>query len=303
MVGERWSRLGAGSKIGVVGLVSVLALAAVSSAAPNGERPTTTARVTSSSPTSTGAPDQSPVVLSVTDGDTVEVRIGTGVEPLRLIGINAPEGGECFAGEATERLTELVGGQPVRLEMDESDRDQYGRLLRYLHVGDTLVNALMVAEGYALAYRYEPDTARADLLEAAQHHAQAAELGLWSPDACGAAADIDLAIGEIHYDAEGDDAHNLNDEWVELVSEGEAALDLTGWSVKDESASHRYHFPTGFVLDPGAAVRLHSGCGGDGPTALYWCNSGSAVWNNSGDTVFVLDGRGNIALFRSYSRS
>jgi hypothetical protein len=47
-------------------------------------------------------------------------------------------------------------------------------------------------------------------------------------------------------------------------------------------------------------VRLRTGCGVDGTADLYWCESGSAVWNNAGDTVFVLDPNGNIVATRSY---
>ncbi len=48
----------------------------------------------------------------------------------------------------------------MRLERDVSGRDQYGRLLRYVHVGDVFVNAVLVRDGLALANRYEPDVAR-----------------------------------------------------------------------------------------------------------------------------------------------
>ena len=70
--------------------------------------------------------------------------------------------------------------------------------------------------------------------------------------------------------------------------------------MKDESASHRYNFSSGFSLDAGATVRLHTGCGTDTTSYLYWCNTGSAIWNNSGDTVFILDPNGNIVDSKSY---
>ena len=57
----------------------------------------------------------------------------------------------------------------------------------------------------------------------------------------------------------GDDGQNLNREWVVLRNDGGAAVDLTGWGVKDESASNRYRFPDGFVLDGGATVETR-GC-------------------------------------------
>jgi micrococcal nuclease len=260
---------------------------------------TSTAPATSSATTTVMSPDAS--VLSITDGDTLRVLIDGANEPLRLIGINAPEGGECMAPEAALRLGELMKGGPIRLEPDVSDRDQFGRLLRYVYVGDVLVNEALVREGLAIARRYEPDTAMATVLEAAQAAADADGVGMWAPDACGAAASGTIVIGHIRYDAEGNDNDNLNDEWAEFTNPGSSALDLTGWSVKDESASHRYYFPSGFSLEAGSTVRLHTGCGDDTATALYWCNQGSAVWNNGGDTVFVLDPNGNIVVSESYS--
>ncbi|HJR93353.1 MAG TPA: lamin tail domain-containing protein [Acidimicrobiia bacterium] len=266
-------------------------------------RPATTS--TSIPPTTTTAPPaappgQDPVATSVIDGDTIRVTIGGAAEDLRLIGINSPEGGECYSAEATARLIELVDGRGVVLVGDESDRDQYGRLLRYVYVGDLFVNEVMVREGFAIARRYPPDTAKAEVLEAAQELAEAEGAGLWAPDACGAPAAALLEIATIRYDAEGDDNTNLNDEWVEFENRGSRAVDLTGWTVKDESASHRYPFPTGYDLAAGATVRLHTGCGDDAATDLYWCNQGSAVWNNDGDTVFLLDPSGNVFRSRSY---
>ena len=240
-------------------------------------------------------------MVSVTDGDTIRVRVGGIDERLRLIGINAPESGECYSDEATAALVDLVEGRDVRLERDVSDRDQFGRLLRYVVANGVFVNERLVAEGTALARRYPPDTARADTLEAAQQQAEADGRGLWADDACGAAATGNIAIGEIRFDADGNDNFNLNDEWIELANRGTAPVDLSGWGVKDESASHRYEFPAGFTLDPRAVLRLHTGCGSDDGASLYWCNEGSAVWNNSGDTVFVLDPSGNIVVSQRYS--
>jgi hypothetical protein len=81
---------------------------------------------------------------------------------------------------------------------------------------------------------------------------------------------------------------------VEVQSSGAVAVDLTGWGVRDESSSHRFSFPTGFTLDAGARVRIRSGCGTDAADELFWCTSGSAIWNNDGDTAFLVDPSGNI---------
>jgi micrococcal nuclease len=261
---------------------------------------TTTGGSTTTPPPS-GDLSRTASVIGVTDGDTVTVDLAGSTESLRLIGINSPESGECYSEQASARLVELVAGQEVTLIGDRSNRDQFGRLLRYVYLGDQFVNETLVREGYAIARRYEPDTAMATVLETAQAAAREEEAGLWAPEACGATAGTNIRIGQIRYDAVGDDNTNLNDEWVEFVNGGSESVELTGWVVKDESASHRYPVPAGFVLGPGTTVRLHTGCGDDTTSLLYWCNQGSAVWNNSGgDTVFLLDPNGNIAVSERY---
>jgi len=107
---------------------------------------------------------------------------------------------------------------------------------------------------------------------------------------------------DVNADAPGDDGVNLNGEWVRFTNAGAEAVDFDGWEVADESASHRYTF-TDLRLEPGAEVTLFSGCGPDDETARYWCMSGSAVWNNSSDTVFLRDGNGNIVTSLSYGDS
>ena len=148
--------------------------------------------------------------------------------------------------------------------------------------------------------RYPPDTAHSYRFDAAQEEAETASRGMWAPDACGEAAEADLVIVELRYDAEGDDSQNLNDEWIRIRNNGTRAVDLTGWGIKDESASNRFRFPSGFTLLPDAGVTVYSGCGDNTDTALYWCSTGSAIWNNSGDTVLVTDPAGNTHTSHSY---
>jgi micrococcal nuclease len=257
---------------------------------------TTEPTTTSAAPGSRGSTvDGDGAVVEVVDGDTVDVELSGGREKVRLIGINAPERGECLAEEAGRWLRDRVGGREVELVADRTDRDQYGRLLRYVEVDGDDVGAELVRAGLALARRYPPDTARADEYEAAQDDAEEAGAGMWAADACGGGATgAEVVISEIRFDADGDDNENLNDEWVRITNGGDSAVDLTGWALKDTSASHRYAFPNGFLLEPDASVTVRTGCGTDTATDLYWCNEGSAVWNNSGDTALLLDPAGGI---------
>jgi len=102
----------------------------------------------------------------------------------------------------------------------------------------------------------------------------------------------------IQFDPDGPDLDDLNEEWVRIANRGDAAVDLRGWVVRDESASNRFRFPDGLRLQAGRAITLRTGCGTDDEDNLHWCRSGAAVWNNDGDTAFLLDPDGNIVASR-----
>lgn len=121
-----------------------------------------------------------------------------------------------------------------------------------------------------------------------------------TPTTTSASARAEVKIVALNFDAPGNDNENKNGEWVRLRNEGTSAVDLTGWRLQDEGPNHTYPFPTGYTLAAGAEVTVHTGCGTDGETELYWCVGGSAVWNNTGDTAFVYDAAG--ALVDSASR-
>lgn len=133
----------------------------------------------SSSPTPTAAGD-TVRVIRVVDGDTVEIEGG---QRVRYIGIDTPESTtqqECFGKEASAKNRELVEGKLVRLEKDVSETDRFGRLLRYVYVGDVMVNAELVRQGYAQAATFPPDVKHQELFLQLQREAREAGRGLWS---------------------------------------------------------------------------------------------------------------------------
>ncbi len=121
-------------------------------------------------------------VAKVLDGDTIELTDGRRV---RYIGIDAPEAAhegkatECFSSEAKEENRRFVENKTVRLERDVSDTDTYGRILRYVYVGDTMVNEFLVIGGFARAWSVPPDEKEADAFLAAQFEARQMSRGLW----------------------------------------------------------------------------------------------------------------------------
>jgi micrococcal nuclease len=97
------------------------------------------------------------LVTRIIDGDTVVIEGGNHV---RLLGIDADERGYPCYGPAKDRLEELVLNREVYLEPDLEDKDQYGRLLRYIILEgenneDININLKLVEEGLAIARFYD----------------------------------------------------------------------------------------------------------------------------------------------------
>jgi micrococcal nuclease len=135
------------------------------------------------------APLQQAEVVEVIDGDTVKVRLGGQIVVVRLVGIDATELNkrECFSLEARDWLMQLILGQTVELEADPSqdDRDRFGRLLRYLWLGEDNVNWQLLAEGMVREYTFiRPYRYRAEFLSA-ESSARALQRGFWSASTCG----------------------------------------------------------------------------------------------------------------------
>jgi len=131
------------------------------------------------------------LVVRIIDGDTIVVDIGGTEYKVRYIGMDTPETVDprkpvqCFGKEASIKNTELVFGKIVRLEKDVSDKDMYGRLLRYVWVVDVasstevMVNAELIRLGYAQVSTYPPDVKYQKYLLSLQEEARADNLGLW----------------------------------------------------------------------------------------------------------------------------
>lgn len=92
-------------------------------------------------------------VTKVIDGDTIIVEGGRHV---RLLGIDTDEKGYPCYYDAKERLEQLILNKKVILEKDRKDKDQYGRLLRYVFLDGENINLKIVKEGLAVA-RFYPE--------------------------------------------------------------------------------------------------------------------------------------------------
>lgn len=127
-------------------------------------------------------------VVRVVDGDTIRVLIDGVEERVRYIGIDAPElshptrGLEPFGPEAAAFNEQLAGGRRLCLERDVSDRDRFGRLLRYAWLEDgTMVNVRLLEAGLARVVTFPPDVKYIEsVFLPAQQAAAKSGTGLWS---------------------------------------------------------------------------------------------------------------------------
>jgi hypothetical protein len=101
-----------------------------------------------------------------------------------------------------------------------------------------------------------------------------------------------IGFGTMQCDAPGtpDDAHNINDEWIQLANTTGSPAGLGSWTVADDAANS-YTVPSGYTLAAGATVTLHSGAGTNTQADLFWGRS-QHVWNNDGDTAHLRNASG-----------
>jgi micrococcal nuclease len=128
------------------------------------------------SPSTVGATFTATVV-HVADGDTVDVRVASSGERVRIRvhGIDAPERGEAF-GQVARRFTRATVFNRT-VTVDGRDVDAYGRLVARVRVDDVDLSEALARAGLACHYRrYSDDPA----LERAEGEARAAGRGFWA---------------------------------------------------------------------------------------------------------------------------
>ena len=116
-------------------------------------------------------------VVSVLDGDTLEVLNGHHAERIRLSGIDCPEKGQAYGQKANHAASDLAFGKNITVQTH--GHDKYKRTLGDVILPDGMnLNQELVKQGWCWWYRkYAPgDT----VLERLETEAREAKKGLWT---------------------------------------------------------------------------------------------------------------------------
>ena len=114
-------------------------------------------------------------VVSISDGDTFTGLDGQNRQiKVRLHGIDAPEKAQAFGNVSLKALGDLMDGKTV--EVQQVDKDRYGRVVANVHVGVVHETREQVANG--LAWRYVQYDKKGEFPEIEQA-AKKARKGLW----------------------------------------------------------------------------------------------------------------------------
>lgn len=124
--------------------------------------------------------DFSGQVVSVLDGDTIEVLHNNRAQRIRLNGIDCPEKGQAYGNRAKQAASELAFGKEVMLQTHGLDK--YGRTIADVLLSDnTNINYQLVKNGWCWWYRkYAPGNV---ILEELERRARASRVGLWADPA------------------------------------------------------------------------------------------------------------------------
>ena len=103
-----------------------------------------------------------------------------------------------------------------------------------------------------------------------------------------------MDIVSIFYDGSGSPEP---DEFVEIENVDAVTIQLANWTLSD-AANHVFNFPA-FLIQPGQGCRVYTN-----ENHPEWCGfnygSGSAIWNNSGDTATLKDADGTVSDSYTY---
>lgn len=191
------------------------------------------------------------------DGDTLK---SNDSQTFRLVGINTPERGQPYYGEAKDFLGDFVQDKIVEVEL--MGMDKYSRELAYVFYDGKNVNEEILRDGLGSLYYYDHDRHYEELRDA-EKLARDEGLGIWKKSPSSKCVKI---------------VEFKTDEPERLVLGNDCGFDIE-MTYKDD-ATHIYHgvIPAGGIYE----------------------NNFSHIWNTDGDSLYVYDEEGLLMFYRYF---
>lgn len=135
----------------------------------------------------------------------------------------------------------------------------------------------------------------------------AAALAVAVPTAMPAsAATPPLKFGTFVADPRGNDLPvsktKLNTEYIVVTNTTRKTISLTGHKVYDYGRKFTYAFPRGYAIGAKKSVVLHTGSGRNTAAHVYWGQTRTYVWNNTGDTATLINAKGTKLTACTYKK-
>ena len=207
--------------------------------------------------------------MFIADGDTIRVRLAGRIKTIRFTGLNAMEltryskypsrrRGACHGLAATALVERAIkrSGWRVRLAAQKATSHSNKRLRRSVWVRQggrwRDLAKLELQAGLALWLPNHIENAHNREYAVLAQRAAGARKGLYDPGACGAGPDQDLPVSvTVNWDADGNDAQNLDGEWIDVHNGGARDLPLGGWWVRDSWLRYGADHVPGYRLPDG----------------------------------------------------
>lgn len=105
-------------------------------------------------------------------------------------------------------------------------------------------------------------------------------------------APLQVRIVDIHYLGT-----EFNPEYIELLNDGPAVIDMSGWRINAGNKGQDFTFPKQTLLEPGQLVRVYTD---DDHNYFNFGYKKQQIWNNKGDTGILFNSAGEEVSVYSY---
>jgi endonuclease YncB( thermonuclease family) len=252
---------------------------------------------------------ESGTVIKVLDGDTFDIKEGSGhVQRVRVIGIQAPEVQWCGGSAATAALKRILPkGTLVRLASRKAASGNAPKgvwrvkrtVFKQVNGKWSDIAPQLVSAGLVFPFPFIGETTHNAQYLALAENAARARIGLYDPNRCGASDQPRERLKlEVVTGAPGRD-YGPNSEFVLVFNGSDHDVSLAGWMVQDTSPLNAYFFPAGAVVRANDYVVVFSGNGTRGvapggrrDSRVFYSRIGH-MWNdNVTEIAFLFDNAG-----------